>query len=294
MKCSICNSDAQNYNKVRDTFSDEYFNVAKCNSCNFEWLSTRPTPQEIGKYYDNLMGDIMRTKRSSLFAKLQTFLFKLDINPLLKRLNKDDLIIDWGAGHGLISQIIKDLGNNIVAADIFPKENWKINDIKYLEIDSNDFESLANNSELIKLKPKAVILRHTLEHFHEPVKLVEFFHKIGIEYVLIVVPNQSSFLKKIFKNNWPYWDPPRHLSYFSPNNLQLLMNNNGYIPEFTKTYGLDEIIGSIIRYVKINKPKNRLLNSIFHYNTILLAISSSIFYLFTNAVIWGLYKRKSN
>jgi hypothetical protein len=294
MNCPICQTKKTLYKPaVIDIFTKEIFKIKNCTNCDFEWIENRPLLNQISRYYDNSLGSKMWKKKDCVSTKMQQVIFFLDTCRLLNMCTRQDLIIDWGAGHGELSRYLKNKRYNVESVDFFSKDLWLNGEIPYSQINSNDFLDSVVEDFLNKKKPKAVILRHTLEHFLYPEKIINCFYRAGVEYVLIIVPNHKSFFRKIFKQYWHLWDPPRHLNFFSTKNLDLLHSQNNYEVVCKKTYGIDEVYNSISRWIHLRNKEGSISTRLFPLNGIISSFSSAIFYPFSNSVIWSLYIRKA-
>ena len=54
---------------------------------------------------------------------------------------------------------------------------------------------------------------------------------------VLEVPNLNSSSRKKYGKNWAGWHSPRHLSLFSPKNIELLLKKSGWKVSKTLTYG---------------------------------------------------------
>ncbi len=92
-----------------------------------------------------------------------------------------------------------------------------------------------------------MVMRHVLEHVHEPSTLFRMFAAEDVEYVHILVPNASSPFVQFFGNDWCSWDPPRHLQFFESSTLDAMALSAGYVLVDTTDHGIDEIVVSLFR-----------------------------------------------
>lgn len=75
-----------------------------------------------------------------------------------------------------------------------------------------------------------ITMGHLLEHVHDPLGLLGECRRIlkpGGRLV-VVTPNNESWMHQMFKDNWLALDPPRHLHIFSLNSLRLLIQKAGF------------------------------------------------------------------
>jgi 2-polyprenyl-3-methyl-5-hydroxy-6-metoxy-1,4-benzoquinol methylase len=74
-----------------------------------------------------------------------------------------------------------------------------------------------------------VIMMHVLEHVPDPLAtLAEVMRILKPGGMLIVaVPNCASLSARLFGERWSGWDLPRHLTHFTPNSLQQMLDKVG-------------------------------------------------------------------
>jgi SAM-dependent methyltransferase len=91
----------------------------------------------------------------------------------------------------------------------------------------------------------AVRLWHTLEHVHDPVRVLEAARaclKPGGS-LIIGVPNVKSLAVRWFGRYWMGWDIPRHMWGFSPSTLRRVTEKSGYRVTGIWTYSMPIMIG---------------------------------------------------
>ena len=149
--------------------------------------------------------------------------------------------------------------------------------------------------------PDAIVMRHVLEHLHEPSKVLSLFHSAGVPWVLVVVPNVDSPMARWLGEYWWHWDPPRHLLFFNADSLDRLARRCGYRVAKQRTYGIDEIVSSVFRWALIRTGAVRtdrasagstpLWLKLLHPKSPLAALSSAAMSPIANTVLWCLMER---
>ena len=124
---------------------------------------------------------------------------------------KDKVVIDFPAGNGITSKIIKDIGGIPVAFDLFP-EYFKVEDIKC---------SRANISEGLPLpeeRANALICQEGIEHFTDQLRTLQEFNRVLKEKgtLLITTPNYSNLRAKL---SYLLSESERFNSIMPPNEL---------------------------------------------------------------------------
>lgn len=91
----------------------------------------------------------------------------------------------------------------------------------------------------------AVRLWHTLEHVHEPVRVLEAARKCLKPggSLIVGVPNVKSLPARWFGRYWMGWDIPRHMWAFSPTTLRRITEKSGYRVTGIWTYSMPIMIG---------------------------------------------------
>jgi hypothetical protein len=281
--------------KVRDHIDHSLFSVAYCTDCSVRFITDPPAPDAIPRYYSNVAGTRMHKQGSGIHHRLRQLLLKDELKPLTKKLQAGSQVVDYGAGDGSVSKFLHDRGFEISAFDMFPRVEWLYPEIEYQQIDINTPIPLFRIPGTDKIM-RAVVMRHTLEHLYEPAKILSIFRDTGVNYILIVVPNYKSIMRPILGGNWYYWDPPRHLFYFTERSLYCLAERCGYKLLETTTYAIDEVVTSLHRRMLLKNEEtqtrlSRKIISITDPKSPLAAISSVIASFFGNCIIHALLEK---
>lgn len=291
LKCPVCEGlDTENLYSVVDHESGEEFELSQCDQCNLCWVTNPPLPNELWRYYTSTMGQSMRKQPSPLFTKLRRIRLRSDIKSASAVLSSGERVIDFGTGDGSLALELSKIGYRTEARDMYSAEEWTNSKISYKQIDV----SLPMPSDfLIDGEPaKLVIMRHVLEHSPFPVELLETMKRAGVEYVVAIVPNVQSLFRKLTKENWYFWDPPRHLFHFSDSSLLAIARRVGIEVDSIKHYGIDELISSFNRYRRVRAlirgkltKFDRLLLPVTHPTAIAAGLSSGITGVISKGVI---------
>ena len=71
-----------------------------------------------------------------------------------------------------------------------------------------------------------IILRGTLEHLHDPKKILNQLHRLlkpNGTLAIIATPNIASICASLYRGNFRFVDPLHHIWYFSPSTLTSLL-----------------------------------------------------------------------
>jgi hypothetical protein len=80
---------------------------------------------------------------------------------------------------------------------------------------------------------------HYLEHDYTPLENLSYLKSISkpSTKLIIEIPNFDSSSRLKYGENWAGWHTPRHISLFSPNNIELLLQKSGWKVTKLMAYG---------------------------------------------------------
>jgi Methyltransferase domain len=296
--CPICiETQAQPLLDLVDHITGDRFHAVTCRSCGLVFLADPPPPAGLGAYYANELGRGMRRRPGRLFTALRGRLIRKDLERLIPHLTSDDLVVDLGTGDGSVAVELDRIGYRVVAGDLSPAHEWQYAEIPYLQLRPQwDFAELV---EAIG-EPSVLVLRHVLEHIHNPRALLELARTHGTRVVDVTVPNYDSRLRPRLAASWIHWDPPRHMTYFSPETLRTLAAVVGYEVEHLETYGIDELVTSGYRALSLKALESderqaralRRLARVLQPKSVLSGLGSAAAHPFANCVIRSVLTRR--
>ncbi len=298
-QCSICGLDSlltPVAPSLVDHISGEIFERVRCEPCNFVFLRSPPSVGEISKYYSNEAGGLMHQTPHPIVAFLQRTLFSIELRHFMGHLGSQAAVLDIGAGDGAMVRYLRDRGYHAEARDFYPETQWRSTNIPYKMIDFVD----PNPKPFLTVdgqRPQAVVMRHVLEHLHDPLRVLERLHAEHISLLYLVVPNLDALGARMFPQSWFYWDPPRHISHFSRESLQKIAHAAGYKILKINYYGIDELVSTLYRFVGIAKTQNKtwiqkIPQQLFSPKGILAALSSGISFLPLRTVCSAVLRRE--
>jgi len=266
-----------------------------------QFLKNPPSESELSQHYDNHQGLIMQSSPSWPSRFLRRISLGRDLNSVLPMLKGSDLIVDFGAGDGSLSQELKSRGHRVFAVDQFPAGQWKNTAIPYRQLNLNGDSFVAADLIQEGSAPRLVIMRHVFEHLLNPSAVLRELSALGVQFVLVIVPNVQSPWAKRLGSSWFYWDPPRHTLFFSPASLSRIASLNGYRVTEQKCYGIDELVVSFYRRALLRPPHlllgrdgslGRVLINLCNPKGIISSLSSVVSFAGTT-VCWSLMERNT-
>ncbi|MBO8180439.1 MAG: class I SAM-dependent methyltransferase [Archaeoglobus sp.] len=221
------------------------------------------------KYYPHILGNYFIEK------------FELAITKELKILSNmlPGKILDVGCGSGKIIAVLEKLGWDVYGIDLSSRaiENAKKRGLKKVYVGE------LTNFHFPKKYFDVVLMRHVIEHIHNPNDYLSHINKILKDdgLLIISVPNINSREFKIFREYWYQLDVPRHLHFFNIHTLSKLLSNNkfnvinkyeDYRPFFSLSRSLVNLVNGYLCSSEKRKHKFKILidNPIFHLIMLLL------------------------
>lgn len=228
--CPICEKEEIKHFLLSKNFrvNDAPFSVEQCKSCGFKFTSPLPSESEIGEYYDSEN----YISHSETKKGLVNFLFhqvrKITLNQkhkLINRYSNNQSLLDFGAGSGVFLNFVKEKG-------------WKVKGVepddsaRELAISKSNIEMTTPDKvhEIEDKKYDSITLWHVLEHLYNLKRDIKEFHRILADdgTLFIAVPNCSSYDAKRYGPYWSAYDLPIHLYHFTPSDIKLLFEKEGF------------------------------------------------------------------
>jgi len=241
--CDLCGgSDFKPAFSGKNFEFNEEFTILECKSCRLLFVSPRPDPSVIGKYYQS--GNYYAYQDTSQLRGLKNFLedFKnwlyrihyqkdknvfegliclfgriiLSFFPTLPPKAKLGSLLDVGCGSGSFMARLKQAGWNVTGVEIDPAA-VVIAERNGLEVYRGELTAL----EFEWKRFDVILFSQVLEHVYSPAAYLnrakQLLAQDGI--LLIGIPNPECWLAKCFGIYWHAWDLPRHLYHFKKNAL---------------------------------------------------------------------------
>jgi len=258
--------------KIKDHFlSKEVFNVVEHSE---GVLKTQPDLDEKGleKYYNssqysshNNIGGFM----GFLYSLSASIMLRFKFRVLIKHINKESLIVDFGCGKGSFLSYLKKKKYTVVGI-----ENSKKARDKCLEKKLKTYKSINGFKENIDI----ITFWHSFEHISNPGEILRqtINQSKNNLTVVIALPNHRSFDAKHYGSFWAAYDVPRHRFHYSTKGIKKLMKSHGFECLKAKPMFLDAFYISIMSE-KYKKSKLSFVKGI------IVGLISNLLGLFTSA-----------
>jgi 2-polyprenyl-3-methyl-5-hydroxy-6-metoxy-1,4-benzoquinol methylase len=245
VNCPVCS--ASSFNSFIETTAQmhsnkELFNFDQCNNCKLVFLNPRVPLEYLKNYYTSFYLPYRGAKAWGKFEKLvEGNQQKLDLRRFqcikaAHKLTERSLILDIGCGNPTFLKVCQQELNCQTMGIDFSDGGWKDQTENFRKINLR----VAEIKDLpVRLQPDVITMWHYLEHDYTPFENLRFLKSISkpTTTLVIEIPNFDSSSRKKYGKNWAGWHTPRHLSLFSPKNIELLLKKSGWKVCKTSTYG---------------------------------------------------------
>jgi 2-polyprenyl-3-methyl-5-hydroxy-6-metoxy-1,4-benzoquinol methylase len=243
--CPICNSTSiGSFIKTpAQMHSDkELFNFDQCADCQLVFLNPRVSLGQLKNYYTSHYLPYRGAKAWGRYEQLvENSQRKLDAKRVKRvkeahSISSESLVLDIGCGKpSFLKACQKKLKCNTMGID-FSDEGWKEQPGHFdgLDLQVAEIKDLTSS-----LRPDVITMWHYLEHDYTPLKNLTYLKSISkpSTTLIIEIPNFDSTSRKKYGENWAGWHTPRHISLFSPNNIELLLQKSGWKVTKLMAYG---------------------------------------------------------
>lgn len=248
--CLLCHSDHYRHFKTcRDhTVSDEAFDIVECVNCGFRFTNPRPSPEELGKYYESddytphqgtsqgLIDSLYRWIRLYTLRSKQRLIASLVADP-------PGRLLDFGCGTGEFLNLCQSKGWKVRGLDPDPRAQQVAKQKHGLPVgDPEQIEEMPSNHFDI------ITLWHVLEHVPRLTATVEELKRTlsPTGTLVVALPNCTSLDAEIYGEHWAAYDVPRHLYHFRPDDVRRLCDHHGMRVDDIRPMRLDAFYVSLL------------------------------------------------
>jgi 2-polyprenyl-3-methyl-5-hydroxy-6-metoxy-1,4-benzoquinol methylase len=322
-RCYICGNDGRlAHANLKDRLfgAPGAWNLKECadKGCGLVWLDPMPLLEDLPKAYANYYthGDTQSANRSGKLkdlylevklAHLSNALgYKSDsVSPIARWLSKlllfsparrTDLeaevlfltahpggkLLDVGCGSGERMERLQSLGWTVSGID-FDGKAVGLAKKRGLDVSVGTIPGVVFPPDSFD----AITLNHVIEHVPDPVSLLSECQRIlkpGGK-VVIATPNNRSWGRKLFKNDWRGLEPPRHLHIFSPLSMERMLRMAGFRTVLVRTFDSAYIwrLSLMLRSGLVGQSSGRLRSVMLKFAAAILNIAEQIGLMFDSA-----------
>ena len=246
--CPLCGSASERLLfEVRDTMFNQpgRYRLVECACCSMRFLNPRPTMAALARHYpDNYLCYTNFESEHWLlrwaFGRLQQDQARRrlrQVEAVAGRLAAGTRVLDVGCGRGeFMARIQRLRGCRCTGIDINQGVLEKLRD---------ELEIAVKHGTLAEARcPVAsfdlIAMTEYLEHEPRPKQVIEEARRVIAPggFLAIEVPDISGPPGRWFGDNWWQVDAPRHITFFSPHTLTLMLQDCGFEVLRVKRYGL--------------------------------------------------------
>lgn len=234
--CILCAKPGQTWFEKPDKFPPhERFRVVRCRACGLGWVSPRPSPDDIGRFYPDTYSWRPETEgEESPVHRLERWyrfhLLRFETRQLLARtdLAPGDPVLDVGCGSGDRLLVMKQAGLEPAGVEITPAADYARERLS-LDVRRGTLE----DARLEDGRFRAVTLYNVVEHVHDPRRVLAEARRVLKPggWIVLQCPNARSLQARLFRRRWAALDVPRDLYYYTPAILGRLLREEGFRPE---------------------------------------------------------------
>jgi 2-polyprenyl-3-methyl-5-hydroxy-6-metoxy-1,4-benzoquinol methylase len=229
--CAVCGGErAAALFSARDPdgLAPDAFAIVRCADCGTAYVSPRPPPHELGRYY--VRGYYGRPgEDSGPLGRLFGRLLMAERAAKAAGGRASGKVLDVGCGDGTFLAAMRRRGWECWGVEVSEEGSARAAARPGLTIHDQPLEALSLPARGFDL----VTFWHSLEHVSDPASLLA--RAAGLVKdggrLLVAFPNGDSWDLRLFGARWFHLDPPRHLHYFTPASMTRLLEKAGFAVE---------------------------------------------------------------
>lgn len=221
------------------------FHVIECTRCRLIRLDPQPSPADLAHFYPrHYWFNAANEDRVSPLAELYRRLVIRDHVSFVDRAvrsatvpaGQKAMVLDVGCGGGLLLHYLQRRGHRVTGLDYSIDAAaiaWRTNGVPA-------FCGMLTQPPLADESFDAVTMFHVLEHLYDPAGYLRTAHRLlrPDGRLVIQVPNASCWQFILLGEHWNGLDIPRHFWHFRPRDIEVLLDEAGFVVTRRKDFSL--------------------------------------------------------
>ena len=223
--CLLCEESlSMLYSGISSSYDRAHkYSIGLCTKCQLHQTVPRPTSRVLSEIYSEVyaydLHEAIHPEKSFRARKLANMFGIPDAGCVA---------IEIGCGEGILLKYLQSRGVIVFGCELdkksVDKANLALGDKRVFNL------TVENFLQEVRVKPEYIFISHTLEHFENPLRVMKSLHGIcgPNTKVIIAVPNISNVKRWFFPRKWGYWQVPVHITHFSKQSLNYLLQKAGF------------------------------------------------------------------
>jgi len=235
---------------LHSTCTDEgvSYDLVRCKCCNVVVLWPPPSADELRRAYSDVYYGSDATKFSSPIEIMVDHFRRRRAKRLAKLLGRPGRALDIGCGNGKFLGFLQSEGFQIFGSELPGKAFERASKIPGIHLTQGELQASDYEEGMFDL----VTMWHVFEHLDRPADTVRTISRIVSHggLVSLSVPNFESLQRSIFRGNWFHLDPPRHLFFMGPEEIEKTFSDIGFrlvsVSHFSFEHNLFGVLQSLL------------------------------------------------
>jgi SAM-dependent methyltransferase len=244
LRCFVCGREASAQDV--EVHTDNGYDLVRCAACRTLFTDARHAPPAT-ELYPAFSQSVDGVAAASNKAAGRFLAKRVSVAQSIARTGRS---LDFGAGNGAFARAMQAAGFDSVGLEPFslgaPTTSpglWLLR------------APLAEAADQLG-QFDVITMWHVFEHLEQPVDVLrQLAHHLTPTGALVIsVPNEGSWQRRIFRRSWFHLDPPRHLIHFDQNTLADVLGraglrvtaNHPFLPEYGTSGWVQSVLNRVL------------------------------------------------